>query len=132
MDLVNVSAGRDFTVDQRSFSKSVYQQSVPQQIMLSLGWGRSAQQRLLAAARRLATDVQAREATALARLVADTGHAQLAEVEFTQPPLLYWRTDGGAAGAACPRSRATTSSWAGVGWLCRARPGRVKPCWPLR
>lgn len=41
-------------------------------------------------------EVQAREATALARLVADTGHARPAEVEFTQPALLYWRTDGGA------------------------------------
>lgn len=73
-----------------------YQQSIPQQILLSLGWGPSPQQRLLGAARRLAGEVQTREAAALARLVADSGDARPAEVEFTQPPLLHWRTDGGA------------------------------------
>lgn len=94
IDLANVSA-RDLTIDQRSFSQAVYQQSVNQRILLSLGVGRSPHQRLVAAARRLAIDVHDREANELARLVGDSAAAQVAHVEFAAPPLLHWRTDGG-------------------------------------
>lgn len=50
---------------------------------------------LLSAAQRLAGDVRKQEDAALARLVADTGEPQPADVTFAQPGLLYWRTDGG-------------------------------------
>jgi len=87
---------RDVTIDQRS-SSVVYQQSLPEQVLVRLGWGRTPVQRLLDAARRLATDVHTREAAELARLVGDSGDTRPAEVQFTQPALLYWRTDGGFA-----------------------------------
>jgi DNA replication protein DnaC len=69
--------------------------SLPQQIRLQLGLGSTPEQRLLAAARRLANDISTREAAALARLVADSGDTRAADVGFAQPALLYWRTDGG-------------------------------------
>ncbi|MGH3902872.1 MAG: NACHT domain-containing protein [Pseudonocardiaceae bacterium] len=51
--------------------------------------------RLLAAARRLARDVRSQEAGALTRLMADSGDPKPAEVSFAQPARIYWRTDGG-------------------------------------
>jgi hypothetical protein len=51
--------------------------------------------RLLSAARRLAGKVREREENVLARLLADIGEPQPAKLEFSQPKLLYWRTDGG-------------------------------------
>lgn len=51
---------------------------------------------LLAAARELAGVIRMQESTALSRLVADTGDTRPANVTFTQPELLYWRSDGGA------------------------------------
>ncbi len=51
--------------------------------------------RLLAAARRLARDVHNREAGVLARLMADSGDPEPADVSFAQPARMYWRADGG-------------------------------------
>lgn len=51
--------------------------------------------RLLAAARRLARDVRNREAGVLARLTADSGDPEPADVSFAQPAQKYGRTDGG-------------------------------------
>ena len=62
---------------------------------MTLGWRRTPEQRLLAAAQRLAQDVYTREATELTRLIGDTGDTRPAEVKFSQPPEVYWRTDGG-------------------------------------
>ena len=51
--------------------------------------------RLLAVARQLARDVRSQEAGALARLMADSGDPEPADVSFAQPKLIYWRADGG-------------------------------------
>jgi hypothetical protein len=45
---------------------------------------------------RLAGAVREREDATLARLVGDTGNARTAEVGFSQPGMVFWRTDGGA------------------------------------
>lgn len=50
---------------------------------------------LRSAVRQLAGAVRAQESAALARLVADTGDTRPADVAFTLPRLLYWRSDGG-------------------------------------
>lgn len=50
----------------------------------------------LDAARRLAGEVFAQEAAALARLTGDRGDTRPANLTFTEPELVYWRTDGGA------------------------------------
>ena len=76
-------------------SAHVYHMPLPGQIRVHLGLGSTPQQRLLAAARRLANDVRTREAAALARLVADSGDTVPADVGFAQPALVHWRTDGG-------------------------------------
>ena len=68
IQLNNVSAGRAITIDQRSYSPSI-----PQRLMLSLGWGPTPSQRLITAGRRLAAEVNAREAAELARLVGIQG-----------------------------------------------------------
>jgi hypothetical protein len=51
--------------------------------------------RLLVVARQLARDVRSQEAGALARLMADSGDPEPADVSFAQPTLIYWRADGG-------------------------------------
>jgi len=51
--------------------------------------------RLLTAARQLARDVRSQEAGVLDRLMADSGDPEPADLSFTQPTLIYWRTDGG-------------------------------------
>ena len=51
--------------------------------------------RLLAAARHLAREVRKLEADVLARLMADSGDPEPADVSFAQPALTYWRVDGG-------------------------------------
>ncbi|HSL07040.1 MAG TPA: hypothetical protein VK887_03585 [Pseudonocardiaceae bacterium] len=51
--------------------------------------------RLLVVARQLARDVRSQEAGALARLMADCGDPEPADVSFAQPTLIYWRADGG-------------------------------------
>ncbi|MBW0009009.1 MAG: NTPase, partial [Pseudonocardiales bacterium] len=51
--------------------------------------------RLLDTARQLARKVRSQEAEVLARLVADSGDPEPADVSFTQPALIYWRVDGG-------------------------------------
>jgi hypothetical protein len=83
---MGVLAGRDV---------SIRQQTVYQQIIASFGRGANAEERLARTAHELAGAVRAQETAALARLVADTGDAQPAEVRFAQPAMLYWRTDGG-------------------------------------
>jgi len=52
--------------------------------------------RLAAAARTLARDVATRESAEQQKLLADSGRGQSADVEFVQPQLVSWRTDGGA------------------------------------
>ncbi len=52
-------------------------------------------ERLLAAARQLARDVRSQEARTLARLMADSGDPEPADVSFAQPTRIYWRADGG-------------------------------------
>jgi hypothetical protein len=51
--------------------------------------------RLLATARQLARGVRNLEADVLARLMADSGDPEPADVSFAQPELIYWRADGG-------------------------------------
>ncbi|MGH3754972.1 MAG: hypothetical protein ACRDRP_20195 [Pseudonocardiaceae bacterium] len=59
-------------------------------------WAKSvSDDRLLAAARKLACDVRDREADVLAKLMADSGDPEPAEVSFAQPATKYGRTDGG-------------------------------------
>jgi hypothetical protein len=64
--------------------------------VVTLRTGAAESDTLLSAARQLAGAVRAQESAALARLVADTGDTRPADVAFTQPGLLYWRSDGGA------------------------------------
>lgn len=51
---------------------------------------------LTAAARALARDVGGRESAEQQKFLADTGQGKPADVGFTQPELVYWRTDGGS------------------------------------
>jgi hypothetical protein len=51
--------------------------------------------KLADAARLLAGTIRVQESAALARLVAAIGDVHPADVGFTQPELVYWRTDGG-------------------------------------
>lgn len=57
--------------------------------------GSTEDQKLADAARELAYAIQEQEAASLARLVANTGDVHPADVEFAQPKLVYWRTNGG-------------------------------------
>lgn len=50
---------------------------------------------LAAAARALARQVGQREAAEQQKFLADAGQSQPANVTFSQPELVYWRTDGG-------------------------------------
>jgi hypothetical protein len=63
--------------------------------VVALRAGAAESDTLRSAARQLAGAVRAQESAALARLVADTGDTRPADVAFTQPGLLYWRSDGG-------------------------------------
>lgn len=60
--------------------------------------GSDSAEQLRLAARRLARDVRGLETGMLARLMADTGDPAPADVSFAQPPLIYWRVDGGEQG----------------------------------
>jgi hypothetical protein len=51
---------------------------------------------LVAAARGLASDIAVREADQLQKFLAETGRPKPANIEFMQPELIHWRTDGGA------------------------------------
>ena len=50
---------------------------------------------LVAEARSLALQVSGREAAEQLKFLADSGQGQAADVEFSQPGLVSWRTDGG-------------------------------------
>jgi hypothetical protein len=60
---------------------------------LAVTWRAGESKRLLSAARRLAGEVREQEENVLARLLVTRGDP--AKVEFSQPQLVYWRTDGG-------------------------------------
>jgi hypothetical protein len=65
---------------------------------LRVAWAdstKSSDSELVAAARKLARDVRDQEAGILARLLADSGDPEPADLSFAQPALIYWRTDGG-------------------------------------
>lgn len=50
---------------------------------------------LVAEARSLALQVGGREAAEQLKFLADSGQGQTADVQFSQPDLVFWRTDGG-------------------------------------
>lgn len=84
-------------IDVRSGSISVDQRTVYQQVSNFLGFQTvdASHAHIVSVLRRLAGAVWEHEAIELARLVGDTADVRSADIGFVQPPLIWWRTDGG-------------------------------------